>query len=330
MEPEKFEEILAIGETIRVEFKRCGNGIENDVYETVCSFLNRFGGDIFLGVDDSGNVQGVPEKSVPFLIKNFISCVSNPDLLTPTVYIEPKTFRHEDKSIIHIHINPSAEVHSYKKTIYDRVDDADVQVTSTSQIAMMYIRKQNIFTERKIFPFVKVEDLRIDLLPTIRQMAVNAGNGQHKWQKADDMELLRSAGLFGTDHETGKRGLNLAAILLLGRDDVITDVAPAYETDALLRRVNIDRYDDREIVHTNLVESYEQLMDFARKHLLDQFYLEDEQRISLRGGHLQGNGIQYTYSQRVFKLSTCQIRDRERTLLYRKCQSCILVRRNHS
>lgn len=97
------------------------------------------------------------------------------------------------------------------------------------------------------------------------------------------MELLRSAGLFGTDHETGKHGLNLAAILLLGRDDVIKDVSPVYETDALLRRINTDRYDDREIVCTNLVESYDQLMEFARKHLPDQFYLENEQRISLRG-----------------------------------------------
>ena len=50
MEQERFKEILEIGETIRVEFKRCGNGIESDTYETVCSFLNRFGGDLFLGV----------------------------------------------------------------------------------------------------------------------------------------------------------------------------------------------------------------------------------------------------------------------------------------
>ena len=27
--------ILNVGETIAVEFKRCGNGIESDVYETV-------------------------------------------------------------------------------------------------------------------------------------------------------------------------------------------------------------------------------------------------------------------------------------------------------
>ena len=36
-------------------------------------------------------------------------------------------------------------------------------------------------------------------------------------------ESIRSAGLFGTNHETGKHGLNLAAVLLLGRDDVIKD-----------------------------------------------------------------------------------------------------------
>ena len=33
---------IEIGETIAVEFKRCGNGIENDVYETVCSFLTSY------------------------------------------------------------------------------------------------------------------------------------------------------------------------------------------------------------------------------------------------------------------------------------------------
>ena len=63
MEQERFKEILEIGETVAVEFKRCGNGIENDVYESVCSFLNRFGGDICLGVEDDGTVCGVPENA---------------------------------------------------------------------------------------------------------------------------------------------------------------------------------------------------------------------------------------------------------------------------
>lgn len=71
------------------------------------------------------------------------------------------------------------EVHSYKKIIYDRVDDADVKVTSTSQIAAMYIRKQNIFTEKKIYHYVTLDDLRLDLLPRVRQMAVNHAMGVH-------------------------------------------------------------------------------------------------------------------------------------------------------
>jgi ATP-dependent DNA helicase RecG len=70
--------------------------------------------------------------------------------------------------------------------------------------------------------------------------------------------------------------------MLLGKDDVILNVCPAYETDALLRKVNVDRYDDRKIVRTNLIESYDQLMEFAQKHLLDKFFLEDTENVSLR------------------------------------------------
>ena len=182
-----------------------------------------------------------------------------------------------------MHIPPSAEVHSYKKAVYDRVDDADVKVTATAQIAQMYIRKQEIFTEKKIYPYVKMEDLRLDLLPKLRIMAVNNSNGNgHPWSSLDDEEFLKSSRLFGTDRITGMQGYNLAAVMLLGKDDTIFDVAPAYMTDALLRRVNVDRYDDREIIQTNLIESYEQLMEFGRKHLPDKFFLEEDQRKNLR------------------------------------------------
>lgn len=177
----------------------------------------------------------------------------------------------------------SAEVHSYKKVIYDRVDDADVKVTATSVIAQMYIRKQNIFTEKRIYPYAEMSDLRLDLLPKIRMMARNnAPNGKHSWTSMGDEELLKSAGLYGYDIATGEEGFNLAAIMLLGRDDVILNVAPAYVTDAIVRKVNVDRYDDREIIKTNLIESYDMLFEFGRKHLPDKFFLEDTVRKSLR------------------------------------------------
>jgi ATP-dependent DNA helicase RecG len=93
---------------------------------------------------------------------------------------------------------------------------------------------------------------------------------------------LKSAGLYGEDKASGEKGYNLAAVMLLGRDDVIKNVSPAYRTDALLRKVNIDRYDDRLIAETNLIESFDLLTEFAAKHLWDKFYLEGGVRISLR------------------------------------------------
>lgn len=171
----------------------------------MCSFLNRFGGDIFLGVLDDGTVLGVPEKAAPDMVKNFIKTVSNPALFSPTIYLVPEIIKYDEKrTIIHVHIPPSAEVHSYKKVIYDRVDDADVKVTATGAIAQMYIRKQGIFTEKKIYPYAKLEDLRLDLLPKIRVLAQNHAGGTHPWVAMNDTELLKSAGLYGRDMLTNQ------------------------------------------------------------------------------------------------------------------------------
>lgn len=279
---DKLQSMLTTGENVAVEFKRCGNGIEQDVYQTVCSFLNRFGGDIFMGVLNDGTVIGVPTNAASDMVKNFIKVISNPILFSPTVYLVPEIIEYEQHTIIHVHIPPSAEVHSFKKEIYDRVDDADVKVTSTAAIAQMYIRKQNIFTEKKIYPYATLGDLRLDLLPKVRVMAQNHAGGKHPWTTMTDEELLKSAGLYGRDMATGVEGYNLAAIMLLGKDDVILNVVPAYVTDAIVRKVNVDRYDDREIVKTNLIESYDKLIEFGRKHLPDKFFLEDTVNRSLR------------------------------------------------
>lgn len=276
------DKYLLLGENVSIEFKRCGGNIEHDVYETVCSFSNRFGGDIFLGILDNGKIEGVSKKSATEMIRNFVSVISNPNIFFPTLYLSPEIIQYENKIIIHIHVPNSSEVHTYKKVIYDRIGDSDIKLTSTSQIAQLYIRKQEIFTEKKIYPYVTKEDLRQDLLLKVRLLAKNNAGGSHPWDSLTDEELYKSAGLFSIDRVTGEKGFNLAAVLLLGKDDLIQDVCPTYGTDALLRRINVDRYDDRDIINTNLIDSFDRLFDFAKKHLKDKFYVEDAERKSLR------------------------------------------------
>lgn len=73
--------------------------------------------------------------------------------------------------------------------------------------------------------------------------------------------------------------------ILLGVDGTVTgllNVVSHYKIDALVRRHDLHRYDDRLYIQTNLIEAYEQLMSFAEKHLPDKFYMHGDQRISLR------------------------------------------------
>jgi hypothetical protein len=57
------------------------------------------------------------------------------------------------------------------------------------------------------------------------QMAANQRTG-HPWAGMFDRELVQSAQLFQRDFQTGKKGFSLAAVLLLGDDQVILSVLP--------------------------------------------------------------------------------------------------------
>ena len=54
---EEMRELLTKDEKITVEYKAWQNGIHDDVYETVCSFSNRYGGYIIIGVEDGGKPE---------------------------------------------------------------------------------------------------------------------------------------------------------------------------------------------------------------------------------------------------------------------------------
>ncbi|MBO4336328.1 MAG: hypothetical protein J5846_10965 [Desulfovibrio sp.] len=104
---------------------------------------------------------------------------------------------------------------------------------------------------------------------------------KHPWADLDDEELLRVSGLILTD-ETGKTGITIAAVLLFGTDNMIASVCSQHKTDCICRVYNLDRYDDREIITTNFIDSYEQMFAFGQKHLNDLFVLDGIQSISAR------------------------------------------------
>ena len=59
------------GEKINVEFKLAFSKLPSSLFETICAFLNRNGGYIFLGINDNKNVVGVDKNNIVQMKKRF-------------------------------------------------------------------------------------------------------------------------------------------------------------------------------------------------------------------------------------------------------------------
>jgi len=277
-------ELLEQGEGITVEFKQSKRELNKDTFESVCAMLNRLGGHLFLGVEDDGTVCGIDRDCIEKIKKNFVTQMNNPDKINPPFYTQLQEYDIDGKVILYAQIPATPDVHRTAGKIFDRNEDGDFNITNnTNLVAQLYNRKSNIsYTETKIFPMVSVDDLDKDTINKVRIMAKNQRGGEHPWETMSDLELLKSANLYGRDLCTGKEGINLAGILLLGTQQLIFSALPYYKTDAIVRRENLDRYDDRIVVLDNLVVANTKLMEFIEKHLNDKFYLEGTQRINIR------------------------------------------------
>ncbi len=122
---QKIAELISQGEGISLEFKTCRNQINRDVYETVCAFLNRHGGTLLLGVNDSGKITGIDPETVAQIKKDFVTAINNPQKLTPAAYLSVEEIEAGPKKILKIYVPESSQVHRCNGRIYDRNEDGD-------------------------------------------------------------------------------------------------------------------------------------------------------------------------------------------------------------
>ncbi len=281
-EADRIRQILRQGEGLTVEFKEAQTDLPKTLFETICAFLNREGGTILLGVRDDGTVLGVDPGAVSRLAKDLVSTANSPEKLAPICRLFPEAVEIDGQTVISVTVAQSSQVHRSKNIIFDRSADGDFRVHDQEATRLLYDRKANFSTENRVIPFLDLADMRSDLFSRVRQMATVRQDNQHIWNSLSDADLLRSAGLWRRDAQTGREGYTLAAALLFGKNETILSALPYYEFDAVVRQVDLDRYDDRDYMQCNLLEAYDRLIAFVRKHLADPFFLEDSQRVSLR------------------------------------------------
>lgn len=269
------------GEGLTVEFKEAKDRLPQNFIETVCAFLNTDGGTILLGVADNGKVIGMDPDAVSQVKADLVNLSNNPQKIDPPYLLFPHEFLIDHKMIIAVQVPLSSQLHKTGNAIFLRSEDGDYKVHGTHQLAGVINRKLGLFTEQRTLPFVTINDLRPELFDRARRL-MRSYNSQHPWAGLSNEELLQIGGFYAVDKDSGKICLTLAAVLLFGSDLAIQQAVPAFKFDCLLRRENVDRYDDRVMIRTNLIDAYDQMMAFVEKHLNDPFYLEGDMRISLR------------------------------------------------
>lgn len=259
----KAQKLIAAGENESTVFKNCRDGIHTDVFETICAFLNGRGGTILLGVNENGSVLGLRERVIPDIIKGLERAMQNPEIFWPVFSLEPEEEIVEGKHILALTVPESPEVHALRGQIFMRRDSQNVRLERREELARLYVRKQDIYTERKIYPFLREHDLREELISRVRALALTEDE-KHPWGCLENGALLAEMNLSGINYETGERGLRFLAALLLGKDSTIrnifgnTDIYCEKQEEGRVVRLHLE---------TNLLDEAEKITGFLENIL---------------------------------------------------------------
>jgi ATP-dependent DNA helicase RecG len=284
METKDLQYFINQGEGLRIEFKEAKDRIPSSLFETVISFSNTDGGTILLGVADDGVVHGINPEAEVDLTKNIITSLNSRDCIDPPIHVQPLCVNHPNGKVMVVQITASSQIHNHCGVIYSRDFESDVDITNNQQrISDLYLRKRNIFTEATIFTHLSISDLD-DALFDKAYTLIRNNKSDHPWLLANKEQLLRESTLWRRDFQNGMEGLTLAAALIFGKDETIQSLLPAYKVEGMMRKENLDRYDDRinPPLRTNLIDTYLELKAFVNKYLPEKFFMEGDQRIDLR------------------------------------------------
>jgi ATP-dependent DNA helicase RecG len=279
---QEIKQLIIRGEGTRIEFKEAQKGVPDSFYDTVASFLNKEGGIILLGLTDDGVVLGLENDSLMQLKQDIVTALNNPEVMNPPYALPVRDAKYGNFNLLYVKVPVSSLVHKHVGIIFDRENDSDFRVTDERQISEIYFRKRQSFTETQIFPELKMEHLSKDVFDKVRKL-IAAVNTTHPWLTVSNERILRDVNFIRRDFNTGEEGLTLAAALVFGKDETIGNILPAYKIDVMVRRENLDRWDDRlPPLRTNLVDTYISVLDFVKTKWPEKFFIEGDQRKDLR------------------------------------------------
>ncbi|MDR1644717.1 MAG: putative DNA binding domain-containing protein [Tannerellaceae bacterium] len=278
MDVRELKQIINKGESPFVDFSKCTTELIDSVFQSICSFLNKEGGSLIVGVHDYGEIVGVSELFVDSMLKKFANAMEED--FSPSLDLAPEVIEINQRKLLYVAIPKSKEVCRYKNKVYDRIGREVCDITyNYNLVGSVFLRKNNESSENIVCPFLRMSELDEMAFRTMRKHLADS-NPAHPWLSLTNEEFLHMNGFWGKDPVSKKEGFVLATVLLFGKEETIQNYNPVtYRTDAIYRNIRYDefsspaldypesRYDDRDIIFSNLIDSYLRLMKFVQRNL---------------------------------------------------------------
>ena len=254
------QKLITVGENENTVFRSCKDGIHTNVFETICAFLNTRGGTLLLGVDESGEVYGFKERAIPDIIQALKMATQNADTFQPPFEMEPVREIVDGKYVLVLNVPESANVHALRGKVFVRRGTENIRVERKEELTRLYVQKQEIYTERKIYPFMRENDLSDSLIERAKALLLMK-NEEHPFGRLENHALLKEMNLSGINYETGERGLRLLAGLLFGKDMTLRNL---FANTAVTCERQVDGETQRLNMETNLLDEAEKLIRFLQ------------------------------------------------------------------
>ena len=174
-----------MAESQNIEWKSAWH---DEYLKWVCGFANAHGGKIYIGIDDKGNVVGVPNskkllEDIPNKIRNHIGIVADVNL-----------HEKDGRDYLEIIVNPSDFPVNYDGEYHYRSGSTKQQLTGNA-LTQFLVKKTGFKWEDATVDQLRVDDLDQESFEIFRREAVRSGRMSRESLDIGNGEMLEHLGL---------------------------------------------------------------------------------------------------------------------------------------
>jgi ATP-dependent DNA helicase RecG len=241
-------------ENENIEFKLKWN---DEHLKTICALANSNGGELILGIDDKGIIEGV--DNIENLLRDLPNKIRNKLNITPSVSTE----KMKGKDIIKIKVYPSSIPISYEGRYFIR-SGSTTQELKDNELANFLLEKMGKTWDSLSIDknYVEIDSAVIDKFKSLARNRISTIADEDSFEK-----IFLNLKLFDEN-----KNLTNASILLFGKDPQMIITASSVRVGRFKSPTEII---DTMIINGNLFEQVEKTIDAIKKHLNVKYEIKD-------------------------------------------------------